>query len=123
MLAVPDSNSIDKWMGPAIKMSLPSFSGHTEYNPQILKYSCQIDCRVRAVEPAKVSKATQASGLQSSSTSVESNIYSKEQSSARDRSISVLLSKPLLALEFNFLKMQVEAPTVVGNNSTNAGDS
>lgn len=131
LATLPDSNSIDKWMGPAIKMSLPSFSGHTEYNPQILKYSCQIDCRVRAVEPAKVSKATQfasqavekASGLQSSSTSVESNIYSKEQINARDRSISVLLSKPLLALEFNFLKMQVEAPTVVGNNSTNARDS
>lgn len=30
-----------------------------------------------------------------------------------NRSISVLLSKPILALEFNFLKMQVEAPTIV----------
>ncbi|MCL7047475.1 hypothetical protein MKW94_010947, partial [Papaver nudicaule] len=44
LATLQDSNSIDKWMGPAIKMSLPSFSGHTEYNPQLLKYSCQIEC-------------------------------------------------------------------------------
>ncbi|GKU96250.1 hypothetical protein SLEP1_g9504 [Rubroshorea leprosula] len=43
-----------KWMGPAITLSLPSFSGHTEYNPLLLKYSCEIECRVRPVEPAKV---------------------------------------------------------------------
>ncbi|KAG5249629.1 protein NEOXANTHIN-DEFICIENT [Salix suchowensis] len=35
----------DKWKGPAIKMSLPSFSGRTEYNPNLLKYSCNIECR------------------------------------------------------------------------------
>ncbi|PWA51876.1 hypothetical protein CTI12_AA459870 [Artemisia annua] len=36
-----------KWMsfGPNIKMSLPSFSGHTKDKPQLLKYSCQIECR------------------------------------------------------------------------------
>ncbi|KAM5568336.1 hypothetical protein ABKV19_016085 [Rosa sericea] len=37
---------INKWMGPAIKMSLPSFSGRTEYYPDLLKYSCQIECRL-----------------------------------------------------------------------------
>ncbi|KAH8522408.1 hypothetical protein H0E87_003150 [Populus deltoides] len=35
----------DKWKGPAIKMSLPSFSGRTEYNPNLLKYTCSIECR------------------------------------------------------------------------------
>lgn len=31
--------------------------------------------------------------------------------------MSVMLSKPILALEFNCLKMQVEAPTVVSPSS------
>lgn len=35
----------------------------------------------------------------------------------RNRSIEVLLSKPVMALEFNFLKMQVEAPKVVHSES------
>ncbi|KAL0421627.1 UNVERIFIED_CONTAM: protein NEOXANTHIN-DEFICIENT 1 [Sesamum latifolium] len=48
-------NDTKRWMGPAIKMSLPSFSGRTEHNPHLLKYSCQIECRLRAVPPAKVS--------------------------------------------------------------------
>ncbi|KAL9151851.1 hypothetical protein ABFS82_11G078700 [Erythranthe guttata] len=38
-------NDAKRWIGPAIKMSLPSFSGRTEYNPNLLKYSCQIECR------------------------------------------------------------------------------
>ncbi|KAG5526802.1 hypothetical protein RHGRI_032915 [Rhododendron griersonianum] len=46
--AVPELNS-NKLIGPVIKMSLPSFSGRTEYNPHLLKYSCQIECRIRAV--------------------------------------------------------------------------
>lgn len=33
--------------------------------------------------------------------------------------MSVMLSKPILALEFNCLKMQVEAPTVVSPSSRN----
>lgn len=33
------------WLGPPIKMTLPSFSGRTEYNPTLLKYSCQVECR------------------------------------------------------------------------------
>ncbi|XAR48237.1 hypothetical protein NMG60_11030988 [Bertholletia excelsa] len=39
-----DLNS-NKLIGPVIKMSLPSFSGRTLYNPNLLKYSCQIECR------------------------------------------------------------------------------
>ncbi|XP_010923953.1 protein NEOXANTHIN-DEFICIENT 1 isoform X3 [Elaeis guineensis] len=42
---VPKSKTSEKWMGPMIRMSLPSFSGQTEHNPQLLKYSCQIECR------------------------------------------------------------------------------
>ncbi|KDO83184.1 hypothetical protein CISIN_1g0378842mg, partial [Citrus sinensis] len=35
----------------------------------------------------------------------------------RNLSISVMLSKPIIALEFNCLKMRVEAPIVVSNCS------
>ncbi|XP_070667146.1 protein NEOXANTHIN-DEFICIENT 1-like isoform X4 [Malus domestica] len=41
---VPESNG--GWRGPAIKLSLPSFSGGTEYYPNLLKYSCRIECSV-----------------------------------------------------------------------------
>lgn len=44
---------------------------------------------------------------------------SRELGKKRSLSISVLLSKPILALEFNCLKMKVEAPTVVTNHSKN----
>ncbi|KAL1550501.1 Protein NEOXANTHIN-DEFICIENT 1 [Salvia divinorum] len=95
-----------RWAGPEIKMSLPSFSGRTEHNPHLLKYSCQIECRVRAVSPAKV-YGPFASNMDGESTDQDSG---KEN---RDLSISVMLSKPILALEFNCLQMKVEAPTIV----------
>uniref|UniRef100_M1B5I4 Pentatricopeptide repeat-containing protein n=1 Tax=Solanum tuberosum TaxID=4113 RepID=M1B5I4_SOLTU len=39
------------WMGPLIKMSLPNFSGRTKYNSNLLKYSCQIECRSVLLSP------------------------------------------------------------------------
>ncbi|XP_058192762.1 protein NEOXANTHIN-DEFICIENT 1 isoform X5 [Rhododendron vialii] len=117
--AVPELNS-NKLIGPVIKMSLPSFSGRTEYNPHLLKYSCQIECRIRAVRPAKVSvssvapkSATEQSLETPSSKFVDSIISRDLVQNERNLSISVLLSKPILALEFNCLKMQVEAPAIV----------
>lgn len=93
-----------KWMGPAIKLSLPSFSGRTEYNPHLLKYCCQIECRLRVVSTARVS----GPGLCT---------FDKDKDTKgdllRNLSMAVMLSKPILALEFNSLKMKVEAPTVV----------
>ncbi|XP_043701158.1 protein NEOXANTHIN-DEFICIENT 1 isoform X2 [Telopea speciosissima] len=109
--AVLDSRSDSMWMGPIVKMSLPSFSGHTQ---------------VRAVTPAKVSGPTtpvdkHGEGLiaHQSSYSVDSEFEGLTENDARNRSISVLLSKPVLALEFNFLKMQVEPPIVVAHCSKN----
>ncbi|XP_012848024.1 PREDICTED: uncharacterized protein LOC105967984 isoform X2 [Erythranthe guttata] len=46
-LPAAPQNDAKRWIGFAIKMSLPSFSGRTEYNPNLLKYSCQIECRIR----------------------------------------------------------------------------
>ncbi|KAK9108596.1 hypothetical protein Syun_024607 [Stephania yunnanensis] len=119
---VPKSKS-GVWMGPAVKMSLPSFSGKTELIPQLLKYSCQIECRVRPVKPARVSgPVLPAENHEARSETQSLNFKDAKtddlsQYNGRDRSISVLLSKPIFALEFNFMKMQVEAPTAVTQSS------
>ncbi|KAM5568338.1 protein NEOXANTHIN-DEFICIENT 1 [Rosa sericea] len=119
---------INKWMGPAIKMSLPSFSGRTEYYPDLLKYSCQIECRVRVVHPAKVSGPSpvpsneneneQCSEIHSCNTQNQATkeFMDNEQNLTR----AVMLSKPILALEFSSMKMQVEAPVVVSNYFKNS---
>ncbi|XP_015061883.1 protein NEOXANTHIN-DEFICIENT 1 [Solanum pennellii] len=105
------------WMGPLIKMSLPNFSGRTKYNSDLLKYSCQIECRVRAVQPAKVSGPSESDADKENSSEDQSpNVESVSRvprGTKRNFSISVMLSKPILALEFNHLKMRVEAPTTV----------
>ncbi|KAL3751967.1 hypothetical protein ACJRO7_012741 [Eucalyptus globulus] len=110
---------VDKWSSPVIRMSLPSFSGRTEYNPNLLKYSCQIECRVRLVSPAKVlrlSHALRDDNDQTSQSRVSNlpDLTSEEfMANGQDPSVSVMLSKPILALEFRSLKMQVEAPILV----------
>ncbi|XP_020540376.1 protein NEOXANTHIN-DEFICIENT 1 isoform X2 [Jatropha curcas] len=113
---------LDKGMGPAIKMSLPSFSGRTMHNPNLLKYSCNIECRVRTMQPAKVSGPRQAPkhdteplGHHNCQSADSSN--GKLLDNGQNLSISVMLSKPILALEFSCLKMHVEAPITVSHCS------
>ncbi|KAK3018173.1 hypothetical protein RJ639_003843 [Escallonia herrerae] len=120
---VPEQNS-NQGMGPIIKMSLPNFSGRTEYNQHLLKYSCQITCRVRPVSPAKVFGPS--APVEDSEQSCESrSLNSKDSTSGkpgdnkRNLSIAVMLSKPILALEFNSLKMQVHPPVVVSQITHN----
>ncbi|XP_077227595.1 protein NEOXANTHIN-DEFICIENT 1 [Tasmannia lanceolata] len=123
--------SNEKWLGPPIKMSLPSFSGLTEHNPHLLKYSCQIECRVRPVEPAKISGPNTTPRNDQDISPINPDFYSSDltngaspENNVLKRTISVLLSKPILALEFNSLKMQVEAPSVVTLTSKKAvGDT
>ncbi|KAM0943845.1 putative protein NEOXANTHIN-DEFICIENT 1 [Dioscorea sansibarensis] len=117
VMVVPKSKPSGEWMGPLIRMSLPSFSGQTLHSPHLLKYSCQIQCRVRAVEAAKVSGPPRR-GANEDSDDVNINtdnlgMKKHEEDETWRRSIAVLLSKPILALEFNLLKMHVEAPTMV----------
>ncbi|KAG2706472.1 hypothetical protein I3843_05G093300 [Carya illinoinensis] len=113
----------DKWMGPAIKLSLPSYSGHTEHNPNLLKYSCQIECRVRAVKPAVVSGPSPKLYHDGAHYSDQRGCNTMDSTAkehidnGQNLIMSVMLSKPILALEFNCLKMQVEAPTVVSPSS------
>ncbi|XP_011036164.1 PREDICTED: uncharacterized protein LOC105133759 isoform X3 [Populus euphratica] len=97
----------DKWKGPAIKMSLPSFS---------------IECRVRAVQAAKVSGPSSPPKHDTEESQSQLKLKTVEPSSrelldeGQDLSISVMLSKPILALELSCLKMQVEAPVVVSQH-------
>ncbi|XP_062110706.1 protein NEOXANTHIN-DEFICIENT 1 [Humulus lupulus] len=115
---VPAASSLDKWMGPTIKMSLPSFSGRTEYTPDLFKYSCKIQCRVRAVHPTKVS-VSRISELEPCSEHHESR-SSSSSATTMDHSTSaaVMLSKPIFAFKFSRMTMEVEAPVVVSNCSS-----
>ncbi|MED6118183.1 hypothetical protein PIB30_000161 [Stylosanthes scabra] len=108
------SIGINSWMGPPIKMSLPSFSGGTEYNPNLLKYSCRIECRVQAVQPLKVSGAFPSTNDDRE----QENGYVAENHERESFSTYVMLSKPILALKFNQMKMHVEAPVVLSKLSS-----
>ncbi|XP_041011837.1 protein NEOXANTHIN-DEFICIENT 1 isoform X1 [Juglans microcarpa x Juglans regia] len=102
----------EKWMGPGIKISLPSYSGHTEHNPNLLKYSCQIECRVRAVKPAVVSGPSpipyhdRAHYSDQRRCNTMDSTAKEHIDNGQNLIMSVMLSKPILALEFNCLKMQ-----------------
>ncbi|XP_052726821.1 protein NEOXANTHIN-DEFICIENT 1 isoform X2 [Vigna angularis] len=116
------SLSFDHRLGPKIRMSLPSFSGATEYNPNLLKYSCQIECRVQALKPLKVSQSFTSTNdgaeqiLEDHGRS-SSLVAENHKTEAQNFSTCVMLSKPLLALKFSQMKMQVEAPLVLSQCS------
>ncbi|KAI4343445.1 hypothetical protein L6164_010792 [Bauhinia variegata] len=115
--------NFDRWMGPVIKMSLPSFSGGTKYNPNLLKYSCRIECRVRAVEPLIVSGAFPTTNdeelcLQEHGGSSHTTGTGDAKDDRQNVSNCVMLSRPILALKFSQMKMQVEAPLVLYHGSS-----
>uniref|UniRef100_A0ACD5TNW8 Uncharacterized protein n=1 Tax=Avena sativa TaxID=4498 RepID=A0ACD5TNW8_AVESA len=112
--AATGSHKHNKWTGPAIRMSLPSFSGQTDDHPDLLKYSCKVECRVRPVSPAKIwsPRTTEPKG---SSDSKNGSARSDDvaESDTQRQSVLVLLSRPILALEFSSLLMHVDAPKIV----------
>nr|ABR16607.1 unknown [Picea sitchensis] len=109
------------WRTPSIRMSLPSFSGCTEHQPQLLNYSCDVECRIRIVQPSKVlaSDYQYCSHVYQSSSDATSNY--KQITASRDTTendaqslvVSVLISKPILSLVFEHMKVHVKAPTLV----------
>ncbi|XP_010549308.1 PREDICTED: protein NEOXANTHIN-DEFICIENT 1 isoform X2 [Tarenaya hassleriana] len=109
------TSKLGNWMGPSIKMSLPSFSGNTNYNPNLLKYSCHIECRVRPVKPAIVSMPMED---EAEKLKGHHNQTQDSSESELDLSVSVMLSKPIIALQFKCLEMQVEAPIVLSPSKT-----
>ncbi|XP_074295727.1 protein NEOXANTHIN-DEFICIENT 1 isoform X2 [Silene latifolia] len=112
--SLPQENSKKAWLGPHIKMSLPSFSGRTQYHSSLLKYSCQMESRVRIVHPLLVSTPSHTADLQTQQPAVEDqNSSSVNQANRNSLSLTVMLSKPILALEFSCLTMNVETPLVI----------
>lgn len=116
--ALMESNGDYKWMRPTIGFSLPSFSGCTNFQPDLLKYSCSMDCRVQFVKTAIISACNpnlsnndyRISGV-GYGTALE--IKQKEESAERDAqilTISVLSSRPIIALAFDDMTMLVRAP-------------
>lgn len=86
--------------------------------------------RVRAVKPARVSSPSPGRPKNEKENEKEGSpghqIFSSMDSTAVETTengenlcVSVMLSKPVLALEFNCLNMQVEAPIVVSYCSKN----
>ncbi|XP_047096111.1 protein NEOXANTHIN-DEFICIENT 1 isoform X2 [Lolium rigidum] len=112
--ATAGSHKDNKWIGPAIRMSLPSFSGQTEDHPDLLKYSCKVECRVRPVSPAKIWNPRTAEPQECSDGKNGSVVA---ESDAQRQSVLVLLSRPILALEFSSLLMRVDAPKTVPPHS------
>lgn len=92
------------WLGPSIQIPLPSFSGKTKQQPELLKYSCNLNCRVRPVAAACVSSPSQKTE--------EDKGESCDQSSDV---LSMLTGKPLMSIAFEKMVMHVDAPTVVAS--------
>ncbi|KAL8161737.1 hypothetical protein V2J09_013226 [Rumex salicifolius] len=105
--------SSKRWMGPSVNMSLPSFSGRTKDNPCLLKYSCQMACRVRLVKPVRVI-APNTAAMEEETEQVDQT-KGKLQTDSTHLSMLIMLSKPVLALEFNSMNMNVEAPLVIAD--------
>ncbi|XP_068499723.1 protein NEOXANTHIN-DEFICIENT 1 isoform X2 [Phaseolus vulgaris] len=93
-------------LGPTIRMSLPSFSGATE---------------VQALKPLKVSGSFTSTNDEAEQILEDhgscSLVAEDNKTDAQNFSTSVMLSKPLLALKFSQMKMQVEAPLVLSQCS------
>lgn len=68
--------------------------------------------RVKSTSPAKVLRP-----LDQTHTSESQDMELKKSSEKREMSISVMLSKPILAVKFNCLRMEVEPPIVVSKGS------
>lgn len=106
---------------PSIKMALPSFSGHTEHQPQLLKYSCDMECRIRIVPPAKVLAADSRYchhvnhniSDDTSNSKQNMDLRSKTKIDAESLVIAVLITKPILSLVFEHMKLHVKVPTLV----------
>ncbi|KAL7135204.1 hypothetical protein ABFS83_11G077600 [Erythranthe nasuta] len=98
---------------PQMKLSLANLSGVTEFNPHLLEYICQIETRVRIVAPTKVSaQLTYPEGKESSK--FQGTDHRMDSENMRNLAIRKILmqSKPLVAFEFNSMKMIVDSPAV-----------
>ena len=83
--------------GPRISLSLPSFSGRTADEPNMLRYACQLSTNARIVKPLRVAFKTEQR-------------HSDQESKRLEDLKGILGGKPVLALAFDRMKMVVHQP-------------
>ncbi|KAJ7294350.1 hypothetical protein O6H91_18G036200 [Diphasiastrum complanatum] len=100
------SGGSQRWSGPAISMSLPSFSGRTTDQPKLLQYSCDLSCSI--VQPAFVMPLDSVPVNK-----VHVRTESLDDANGDFEVISLLTSRPILAFKFEEMAMKVKNPKVV----------
>lgn len=81
-----------------LQMALPSFSGRTKIRPQLLKYALDLKAKVRFVKPAKIEPG---------------DVQGLEQGDRAHALKRILSGRPVLAMSFDNMEMEVGDPTPV----------
>eukprot|EP00897_Mesotaenium_endlicherianum_P007944 jgi/Mesen1/7178/ME000037S06536 len=142
-LALPPGFSDDEakrpW-GPRIRMSLPSFSGRTKLQPELLNYYCGLACRIRVVTPIKLELPPHAHSSADPNAPPEPKIggstscsgglldaNGSRQLTLQEELLAIIATKPVLALQFDDMTMSVAAPVRVAiaqkKNAQKAGSA
>ena len=96
--------------GPKVRLKLPSFSGLTESQPEMLHYTCQIDCRVRTVPNLVVSfPKSSRKPIHESESHPEGRLETEDCESL----VEVIGKRPIMAIAFDEMEMTVQEPTIV----------
>eukprot|EP01025_Chloroclados_australasicus_P006603 TRINITY_DN12116_c1_g1_i1.p1 TRINITY_DN12116_c1_g1~~TRINITY_DN12116_c1_g1_i1.p1 ORF type:complete len:272 (+),score=30.22 TRINITY_DN12116_c1_g1_i1:103-918(+) len=98
---LPLGNGSNTWPGPRLTLQLPSFSGATKEFPDLLQYTCKLLCNVRPMRCVSIHLKEKFDEYQA-------------QQSTEDLS-RLLQGKPLVALGFNDMVMDVDSPLQLSN--------
>lgn len=88
--------------GPKLRLQLPSFSGLTAKQPNMLHYTCQLDCRLRTVKPLRVSSPHDSSS--------DATAQGRDQT---DVLVEMIGRRPVLTIAFDDMEMTVEQPRML----------
>ncbi|GBG69248.1 hypothetical protein CBR_g3946 [Chara braunii] len=87
-------------------LSLPSFSGRTEMQPDLLKYSCKMDCRLMSMFPSPVKLLSHAANKADRGGEGTSNQMPDDMQDL----VAIVGGKRLLSISFHEMTMTVQAP-------------
>ena len=90
--------------GPRVRLKLPSFSGLTPEQPDMLHYTCHIDCRLRAMKPLQV-------GSKGTNITLENGM--DDQDGVADSLVEVIGRRPVMAIAFDDMEMTVQEPQLI----------
>jgi hypothetical protein len=99
--------------GPKIKFQLPSFSGRTRHNPDLLKYDLDMSARIQPCKPFDVVPKRQTSSPKQQHSRNSSRKADAESSSLSAHVNSILSGKKLFSFKFGDMLMRVQHPQVV----------